>query len=76
MTGRHPFLDNLNSVNMDFSRFAGLLGQIINFSYTMQFVVIIPAAFFLDSFPLEVDDSRPLVGSNSFVSVSRVGANT
>ena len=44
--GRHPFLDNLNSVNMDFSRFAGLLGQIINFSYTMQFVVVALAAFF------------------------------
>ncbi len=44
--GRHPFLDNLNSVNTDFSRFAGLFGQIINFSYTMQFVVVALAVFF------------------------------
>ena len=42
-TGKHPFLDYLNT---DFSRFAGLLGQIINFSYTLQFVVIALAVFF------------------------------
>ena len=44
--GRHPFLDYLNPSNTDFSRFAGLFGQIINFSYTMQFVVIALAVFF------------------------------
>lgn len=42
-TGKHPFLDYLST---DFSRFAGLLGQIINFSYTMQFVVVALAVFF------------------------------
>lgn len=46
ITGRHPFLDNLTPANMDFSRFAGLLGQTINFSYTMQFVVVALAVFF------------------------------
>ena len=42
-TGEHPFL-NYSSINL--SRFAGLLGQIINFSYTMQFVIIALAVFF------------------------------
>lgn len=45
-TGKHPFIDFSRTSYTDFSRFSGLLGQIINFSYTMQFVVVALAVFF------------------------------